>query len=646
MDIKQVARWIALGALFLVPLTPLIVANTLFFPFITGKAFYFRILVEVAFGAWVILALADARYRPRFSWILISVLAFVGWMFIADLFALNVEKAFWSNFERMEGWVLLAHLAAFFIASSSVLRVDNKWRAWFLTSLGVSLVVLGYAFLQATGVWTIHQGQTRLDASFGNSIYLAIYLLFNTFIAGWLAFTENRAWLKWSLLALAGVSIVFIFLTQTRGTIIALIGALILAAVLTMVASGKNARRVAAGVLIAILLLVGGFVAVRNTPVVRNSELWNRIASISLHDGETRFTLWHMAWQGFLERPVVGWGQEGFNYVFNKYYDPSLYAQEPWFDRAHNAFIDWLMAGGLPAFLLYLSLFGVAIATLWRSPLARAERIALTCVLAGYSFHNIFVFDNLYSYVYFFAILALIDSQVIAESPQGSQPKELAAAAFVLPIASAVVLVLAYLVNAPGLGVASGLIHALSPQQNGLTVNAQIFTDLAAHPSFAGQEVREQVVSFALQAVQSKDISNATKAQIATLAVTEMEKQVAAYPQDAREHLELALAYRTVGNVEGVLKEIDAALALSPNKEQILLQKGLTLFEIGKVADAEKVLDAAYVLAPQSPEIATYAALGDFATGDSAGGNAIIATHPEITGAVEAMLKQISAVAK
>ena len=41
-------RYVVLGALFLIPFIPLYVANSLFFPFITGKGFAFRILVEVA----------------------------------------------------------------------------------------------------------------------------------------------------------------------------------------------------------------------------------------------------------------------------------------------------------------------------------------------------------------------------------------------------------------------------------------------------------------------------------------------------------------------------------------------------------------------------------------------------------------------
>ncbi len=110
--LQQVARWTALGALFLVPLIPLVRTDFFFFPFITGKAFMFRILVEIAVCAWLFLAAVDKRYRPRFSWMGVAVLAFVTWMFVADCFAVNVAKAFWSNFERMEGWILLIHLLA------------------------------------------------------------------------------------------------------------------------------------------------------------------------------------------------------------------------------------------------------------------------------------------------------------------------------------------------------------------------------------------------------------------------------------------------------------------------------------------------------------------------------------------------------
>ena len=624
---KQIARWIALGALFLIPFTPLVVANSYFFPFITGKAFYLRILIEIAVAAWIVLALLDKEYRPRFSWIGAAVIGFVAWMFIADSFALNAMKAFWSNFERMEGWVLLIHLLGFFFAASAVLRAERKWRAWFLTSLGASLIVSGYALLQLGGVLAIHQGSTRIDATLGNSAYLAVYFLFTVFVALWLALTEKYAWLKWTLIATAALEAILIFFTETRGTVLGLVFGLALATFLTALTAGARTRRVAAGALALILISAGGIYLARDSAFVQNNSALRRVTSISLADGQVRFTLWHMAFEGVLERPIIGWGQEGFNYVFNKFYNPSLYAQEQWFDRAHNAFIDWLTAGGVPAFLLYLALFGSAITLLWRnSELSRNERTLLTAALVGYAIHNLFVFDNIYSYVYFFAILALVDSQVARPVKWLQDAPVLTGAdgmTYALPIAAVVCFVLVWFVNITGMQSASKLIAALSPSDDA-SKNLAIFEDFAAHPIPQMQEVREQMVSFAEAVVQSPSTTSAQKQQAASLAITQMQKQVAAYPLDAREFIELSYAYRTVGDSADALKALQSAILLSPKKEEFFLEEGTVEWDMNDVKAAQQDFNTAYALGPSFSNLALYAAAGDIAAGDQAAGDKIL----------------------
>ncbi|MFZ2983704.1 MAG: O-antigen ligase family protein, partial [Minisyncoccia bacterium] len=622
------ARLVALAALFLIPLTPLIVANPFFFPFITGKAFYFRILIEIAVCAWAVLAFADREYRPRFSWIGVVVIAFVVWMFVADLFAVNALKAFWSNFERMEGWVLLVHLLGFFFVAGVVLRVEKKWRAWFLTSLGVALIISFYALSQLAGASTIHQGSTRIDSTLGNSAYLAIYFLFNTFIALWLALTEKYSWLTWSLIGLAAVEGVLIFYTETRGTILALVFGLALAAGLTLLTAGKRARLWAGVALTCVLLLVGSFYLARNSSFVQENHVLQRIATISVKDGGTRFTLWSMALEGVQARPIVGWGQEGFNYIFNTYYKPSLFNQEQWFDRAHNAFIDWLTAGGIPAFLLYVSLFVSAVVLLWRSSeLSRPERIALTAVLAGYAVHNLFVFDNLYSYIYFFAILALIDSQVgkpckkVEDAPVLSEEDSMT---YALPIAAVAALALIWAVNVPGMQVASRLITAISPSAGGAGENLVVFEDLSSHPAFAAQEIREQFVSFAASVAQDTSNSTDIKQKVVVSAAREMQKQVDAYPLDARGHLELAYAYRAGGDLVSALKSIRTALELSPKKVQAWLEAGSVEWQQGNAKGALEDFKTAYALAPQFTHLSTYVAAGYIAIGDKATANKIL----------------------
>ena len=616
---KTIIIWVTLASFFSIAFTPLIVSSSLFFPFITGKAFFFRALVEIAFAGWVALALVDREYRPRYSLIGVVVAAFVGWMFIADLFAINVTKAFWSNFERMEGWVLLVHLAAFFFAASNVLRVEKKWREWFLASVTISAVLVGYAFLQLGGSLAIHQGSTRIDATFGNSAYFAIYLLFNVCIAAWLALTEKRTWLKWSLLVLAGIQSILIFYTETRGAVLGLIGALALAALLTALSTGKRWRRFAIGSLVALILVVGGIYAAKNSSFVEGNRILNRVTSISMADGNTRFTIWSLALEGFKERPIVGWGQEGFNYVFNKYYKPTLYGQESWFDRAHNAFIDWLMAGGLPAFLLYLSLFGVAAFSLWKhANISRVEKIALSAALVGYAVHNLFVFDNLYSYIYFFAILAMIDAQVGRTTTLNERPivSEDSLALNISPVIVVALIAVIWYVIIRGMNTAGNLVTAISPQAIGFEKSASLMQDLLSSHSPYKQEVAEQSVSLFAQALSNKDVAAEIKQKLGTLAISGMNEQVSKYPDDARERLQLAYAYQNAGLLDKALDQVNAAIALSPQKPDFFVQRGVIEWAQGNLTAARDAFKEGYDLSQHAPGMADYVAAGEIALGN------------------------------
>jgi O-antigen ligase len=402
---KKAALWIVLGALFLIPFLPLYVANDLFFPFITSKGFWFRILIDIAAGAFIFLAIADKEYRPKWSWPLVLYGALVVWMFVANLFAVNAHKAFWSNYERMDGWVTLVHIFVFFVIAGTVLSVKKLWRRWWLAALAASVLIGGYSILQLLGYLEIHQGGVRTDASLGNAAYLAAYLLFMIAVALWQA-VESKGWLRIALYVLAGVHTFILFSTATRGAILGLVGAAVLASLLWMFLAGKVGRKTGAIALGVVLAFSALFLLARETEFVRNDPTLSRIASISVEDGSTRFTLWGMALEGFAERPIVGWGQEGYAYVFNKFYKPSLYAQEAWFDRAHSVYIDWLVAGGLPGFLLFIGLLGISGIALLRSHASRAERVFLVAALAAYAFQALFVFDNLFTYVFLAALLA------------------------------------------------------------------------------------------------------------------------------------------------------------------------------------------------------------------------------------------------
>ena len=210
MTMKSIARWTALVPLFIIPFIPLYIADGMYFPFITGKAFAFRLLVEVALAGYVLLALMDVRYRPKFSWTLVLYGALTIWIGFANFFAENVHKAFWSNFERMDGFVALVHVFLFFLVLGSILTVDKLWRKWWLFFLSSAALVCAYGLFQLAGMADIHQGGARVDATMGNAAYLAVYLLLVTAIALWQAF-ESNGWLRYTLFGFAFVSTGILF---------------------------------------------------------------------------------------------------------------------------------------------------------------------------------------------------------------------------------------------------------------------------------------------------------------------------------------------------------------------------------------------------------------------------------------------------
>ena len=115
---------------------------------------------------------------------------------------------------------------------------------------------------------------------------------------------------------------------------------------------------------------------------------------------------------------------------------------------------------------------------------------------------------------------------------------------------------------------------------------------------------------------QSPSIANEEKQKAVSLAISEMRKQVASYPLDARERLQLGYIYSAIGDAKSALAEILAAAELSPRKEQIWIEAGATAWDLGDVQAAQEYLNRAYTLGPQFRELAAYAAAGYIGVGE------------------------------
>lgn len=662
MQYTNYLKWALLGGLGLVFFIPFIIAGgqlfpNMFFPYITGKNFAFRILIELLFGMYILLALREPKYRPRASYMFWAFGAFVVWMGIATVFSVDPAKSFWSNFERMEGYITVLHLFAYFLMVGVVVTAERWWDRLFQVSIAAGSLQALYALgqlLHIGGLTPSSQSGARLDGTYGNATYLAVFMLFNIFLTLFMLVRQSHKRDALTANILYGLALVLqvsvLYYTQTRGALLGFMGGVIIAAIyIVWKARGgewRMLRKVSLWGLGGIAILVVLFFALRQTSFVQHSETLSRLSSISLSSNNARFQIWNMTYQGFKEKPLLGWGQENFNFVFNKYYQPGMYNQEQWFDRAHNQFLDWLIAGGLPAFLLYISLFGLAVWVIIRSSvLSVPEQAILLGLLAGYAFNNLFVFDDLMSSVYFIILIAFVHGLSAAKLPGFmflSKPLGDRAIAVAAPVVLVVVLLGAWMLNAPGIARAQNLLVALMTQvpvqdgRGGVTVapkdpkvqlqQFQVALGAGTWPdsSLGKQEGTEQLLQYASNLATAQSVDPAVKQDAFNQTQSAAQTLLAARPNDARLELFYGAFLDTYGQRPQALEVLNQALAHSPQKQQIMFEISVVYLNGGDVKSALPILQRAFEEEPSYKDARIFYVSGLYYAGDNKAADALL----------------------
>lgn len=614
---EKTLRGIVLTGIFILPFIVLIVAQSMFFPFITGKNFIFRIITEIIACSWLALALMYDKYRPRRSWVLAAFSLFVLIMAIADAQGAYPFKSFWSNYERMDGWVTIIHVLAYLFVAACVVNSERVWRLLFQTSLGVSVFVGVYGFLQLGGYTALGGGvqtaslSSRIDATFGNPIYLAVYMLFNIFIAALLWYqmwqvrpAGRRLAPSLAYGAIIALDTLVLFFTGTRGTMLGLFGGTVVTLLLLAFIQGtRRLRTIAISVLIGLVVLGGVLKLAKDTPIVQKIGFLQRLATITLSEGTTQSRLLNMgiAWQGVKERPILGWGQENYAIVFDKYYDPRMYGNEPWFDRVHDVIFDWWVTGGTLGLLAYLSIFAALFWVLWkREGLSTAERAIFTGLIVGYFFHNLFVFDNVTSWISFATVVAYIVWRTSVDKhervlwsgqtlPKNAVP---AVAGGALLLAIGVV----WFTNAAAYEANLVLLQAVAPQQGGVEKNLEYFKQAIAYGAFGTQEAREQLSQVSASIRGAQNISDDTKKAFLTTAISEMQLQEKASPLDARFPLFMGVLLDVYGDYKDANDSLQNAHELSPRKQSILNEMAQNAAARGDNAEMLKYLKESFEL--------------------------------------------------
>jgi len=597
-------KYLIYAGIFAIPFLVFIVSGSMFFPFITGKNFSFRIIVEVMTALWLALTLFDARYKPRKSWVLAMLAIFVGVVALSSIFGENFYRSFWSNYERMEGLVTYLHLVAYFLVLSGMMKTEKVWTRLFNTTLFASVIMSFYALIQLYGNFQIHQGD-RIDATLGNASYLAIYVVFHIFLAMAL-FYRAKDFKKWVYLFVIILESFVLYRTATRGAILGIIGGLLISWLMIAIASpNKKSKLKHIYLLIGVAVVVIGFMFIKTTSFVKNSPVLNRFATISLTENttESRLTIWKMSWDGFKEKPLLGWGQENFNLVFNKYYEPILYKQEPWFDRAHNVFFDRLTTNGLFGLLSYVGLFGVALYYLWskrrKTGLSVEDSAIFGGVFLAYFFNNLFVFDNLSSLILFVTVLAYVNFRAkgLGVITQNEEIKADYGKAVYAVIIGAVAIFIIYIVNIPGILTSRNIINAFKTNGTGDAKGAfELFQKAISYNSFGRMEAREHLSSFAMQVYGNPNIDQTLRGKVIAYTIDEMKKQNEQYPNDIREMIFLAAVYNKAQKYDEAISLLDKAIKIAPKKQQLYFELGTSYLNKGDYENGMATLKKSFDL--------------------------------------------------
>ncbi len=641
---SNIIRYTILGGLFIIPFIVFLVPSGMFFPFIVGKGFAFRIIVEILFGLFVALAFVDKEYRPKVSWLSKSILLFMAVMLVADLLGQNPFKSIWSNYERMEGFMLILHLGMFYFVTSSVLKTKEIWNWFFNTTIFASVLMSFYGLLQLAGAITISQGGARLDGTLGNSAYMAIYLVFHIFLSAYMMVSGfNKTFHKWIYGSIIFLETLLLYYTATRGAILGIIGGIILTGIVLAwkEKENKTLRKVGYYTLAGVAVFIVGFLLIKNTAFVKNSPVLGRFSTMSVSELQTqgRYFVWPMAVKGIAERPLLGWGQENFNFVFNKYYNPGLYGQEEWFDRTHDLILDWLIAGGILGFLSYVSIYVALFYLIWRkkSTLKLLQKSILTGLVSAYVFHNIFVFDNLISYIIFFSVLAYVHFMATDED-QHEHVSKFYTFKFsgdvlyyiVLPLVGVATLGMIYFVNVPAIMANTTLIQAMSPQnEGGVEKNLELFKKVFSYNSLGSSEALEQMTQIAVKINSAQQVSAETKTAFNDFAKLQIEKKLASTPTDARYLVFAGSYYNQMGQYETAAKYLERAIVESPKKLSIHFELGSSYLGLRETQKAYDLFKRAYELRPDAPEAQVIYAVGAIYAKDTETAQKMFSIIPE-----------------
>ncbi len=662
MTTERILKAIKILLFIIVIGTPLFYFGKSVYPYSLTKTFFFQACVEILFFLWLYLALTDKRYRPAWTPLWKAIAVFLAVFTITAILGVDPWRSFWSTEGRAIGIIAFYHFAAFALVISS-LKNEIPWKSILYTSLGTASLISALAFLQLRFPSLLLQAEpvlSRPGSTLGNPTFLAGYLLFHVFVSIYFIFQQafsrengrfNPSNLAKIIILVAALAIntSAIFLTQTRGAILAFAAGIFFLLILFGIEPPASKfgflekRKLYAAICMIILIAGAGFWLTRSNALWDKIPGINRFKNISFSSEDTslqgiapRLIALKAAWKGFLERPFLGWGWDNFNIVFNKYYDPKVLGisyGETRFDKPHNFILEYLIVGGFPALLAYAAVFGFFIWEAWKIKNRVFGKMVIAAFTAYFT-NNLLVFETIGPLIMWFLFIGLIDGayrgaqENIVGGESKSERQITGGNKNFAGIALAVVaLGLVYFINFLPSKAAYYQYHGYNyydykkdDNRNPLRSIISFKEALRIWSPYNWNIKRDYALVTAEMYFYTPELVPQGEVRQAIRAMEEVARE---HPKDAYNHYALVDMYNQVSNIDplnilpAAEREAQIALELSPDRQEVYFSLAKTKHLGGDNATALKLLEKALALNPQVPDAHFYYGLIAFADNKS-----------------------------
>jgi O-antigen ligase len=625
--IERAYPWILLAPTLL----PVVIWSSLIYPYLVPKTLLFYTISLVAVASFMILVAHEkpffwSRLSHKETWIPAALLALA---YTTSILGVNFYRSFWSLFVRGDGLLMLTCVVASFYLI--LLYADRTFFERFLRFIAI---VASFVAIYGIGEWFLEGG--RIGSLLGNADFFAGYLGITFFATLAAAKSLTKNWRNAARVG-AGAQLIAILFTATRGTLLALLVAGLVTLIYTAWRSTGKQRMWLASILASLVVFGGLFFALRSELAKVPFAPIARVASISIADPDvaSRLFIWKNMVGQIEQQFWLGNGTEHIDVLFNHFYDPTQISEQ-WFDRSHNAFLDYTAQYGIGGLLLYLALIASFFIAARRFAVRNERPFPGLFVLLAitYAVQNFFVFDTITSFWLLIALLAVY----LSISFENTSPTVLSQPSWTRPlswVAGVILLTLIIPVSVRPAIAAYDLAQAYKYQLTDVPKEVNSLSSGMALGTYGDLEYGYEAYDMYANN-QVSAISGAAQVQAYQEALSILTIDFNRYTYDARTALYLAhiltLAPSGISIDNNLLSSaLDRAISLSPKRAQpwyVLVNISLTQANtypsgsIGRTngyAAAEDILTKYIALVPTLAEPHFVLAELKWASGDTAG---------------------------